>query len=582
LLSTRESLQAALRTAKESLVDAVRVAPRWLAFSSLLLLAQALLPGAQVVLLERVVERLAGDPWAALLGLTAVVGLMYPLGQVALAATQRMALRLRLRYRSDLAYAAARLTPSRLAQPEVTTDLEASQTATAAMDDVAGRTLQVLGAGVTAVVLCAVVWTINPVSGLLVITALVPTVLAFTVISRMEASGWPKVAAFDRRANYATEQLIQQRPGTELAVLGSGRKVAALVAAQRTDATQVLDLMVRKAMLMELAAALATALLFGGALFALVIGGASGAGAAAAAAGTISGLNAIRTCGYAFGTIITAAPQARIYRRFLASVPPEAPQVVKHAVRSVCLDDVTFTYPGATEPALENVSIRAEHGEMIALVGVNGAGKTTAINTLVGMLTADSGRVLIDGVDASTMTETERLGHFGLLVQEFGKFEFTLRDVVALGSPADAVQDEDVLRALASAEAASFTRRMGVDAQLGQQWGGTGVSGGQWQRIALARIYLRNAGIWILDEPTSAIDAEAEREIFGELRRTKHTRITIVVSHRAWTLREMDRIYLIEGGSVVQEGSYADLVRAADGRFAEIFEGQATESYRAR
>ena len=97
MLSTRESLQAALRTAKESLVDAVRVAPRWLAFSSLLLLTQALLPGAQVVLLERVVERLADDPCATLLGLTAVVGLMYPLGQVALAATQRMALRLRLR-----------------------------------------------------------------------------------------------------------------------------------------------------------------------------------------------------------------------------------------------------------------------------------------------------------------------------------------------------------------------------------------------------------------------------------------------------------------------------------------------------
>ncbi|MDX6259257.1 MAG: ATP-binding cassette, subfamily bacterial [Kribbellaceae bacterium] len=99
-----------------------------------------------------------------------------------------------------------------------------------------------------------------------------PIVLAFTIISRMEAHGWPEVAAFDRRPAYATEQLIQQRPGTELATLGSGRKVAALVAAHRGEATRVLDLMVRKAMLLELAAALATALLLGGTLVALVLG----------------------------------------------------------------------------------------------------------------------------------------------------------------------------------------------------------------------------------------------------------------------------------------------------------------------
>lgn len=575
---------SALRTSQRSLIDAARNTPSWLVLSSLLLLLQAVLPGAQVVLLEQVVDNMLEEdaPWFALGALTAVVGLMYPLGQVALAATQRMALRLRLRYRSDLAYAAARLTPSKLAQPEVVTDLEASQTATAAMDDVPGRTLQVLGAGVTSAALCAVVWAINPISGLLVVAALVPTVGAFTVISRMEAHGWPLVAASDRRASYATEQLVQQRSGTELAVLGSGRKVAALVAAHRGEATHVLDLMVRKAMLLELAAALATALLFGGALVALVLGGASGAGAAAAVAGTISGLNAIRTCGYAFGTIMTAAPQATIYRRFMASVPPAPQQVIKRKVDEVRLENVSFSYPGAHEPALLEVSIRARRGEMIALVGVNGAGKTTAVNLLVGMLAPERGRVLIDGVDTTTMTETERLGHFGLLVQEFGKFELTLRDVVALGSPASVVPDDAVLRALASAEAASFTRRMDLDTQLGQQWGGTGISGGQWQRLALARIYLRDAGIWILDEPTSAIDAEAEREIFHELRRTRHDRITVVVSHRVWTLREMDRIYVLDGGRVVQQGSYADLVATGGGRFAEIFDGQATDSDRPR
>ncbi|ADB32020.1 ABC transporter related protein [Kribbella flavida DSM 17836] len=577
-LSTRASLRDAVRTAGESLTDAATGTPRWLVISAALLLAQAVLPGAQVVLLERVVEMLSEGrtSWAPLLGLTAVVGLMYPLGQVALAATQRMALRLRLQYRTELAYAAARLPPSRLARPDVTTDLEASQNATTAMDGVAGRTLQVLGAAVTAVVLCAVVWQINPLSGLLVAAALVPTVLAFTAIARMEARGWPDVAAADRRAAYATEQLVQQRSGTELAVLGSGRKVAALVGLRRGAATTVLDRMVGKAMLWELAAALATAVLFGAALVALVAGGASGAGAAAAVAGTISGLNAIRLCGYAFGTIITAAPQARIYRRFVASVPASVPQTVVRDVGSVCLENVGFSYPGADQEALRGVSIRAERGEMIALVGVNGAGKTTAVNVLVGMLTPSSGRVLIDGRDAAVLSESERLGHFGLLVQEFGKFEFSLREVVGLGAPGP-VDDDGVRRALVSAEAETFTRRLadGLSSQLGQQWGGTGVSGGQWQRLALARIYLRAAGIWILDEPTSAIDAEAEREIFTELRRTRHERITIVVSHRAWTLREMDRIYVLDDGVVVQQGRYEQLLGVRDGRFARIFAGQA-------
>ncbi len=571
-LSTREALRDSVRTATESLSDAARWARGWLTVSAVLLLAQAALPAAQVVVLERLVD--GRRSWGPLLGLTVVVGAMYPLGQIGLAATQRMGLRLRLRYRVELAHAAARLAPSRLARADVTTDLEASQAATAVMDVVAGKTLQVLGAGVTSVVLCAVVWEINPVSGLLVLAALAPTVLAFTGISRMEARGWPVVAAADRRAAYATEQLVQQRSGTELAVLGTGGRVAELIAVRRTEATKVLDRMIGSAMLWEFAAALATAALFGGALVALVQGGASGAGTAAAVAGTISGLNAIRLCGYAFGTIITASPQARTYRRFVASVPPADPQVVVRSVRSIELDAVSYAYPGADRPALRNVSIRAERGEMIALVGVNGAGKTTAVGTLVGMLRPSTGRVLLDGRDAAVLTESERLGHFGLLVQEFGKFEFALRDVVALGAPTG-VTDDAVRRALVSAEAESFTRRLpGLDAQLGQQWGGTGISGGQWQRLALARIYLRGAGVWILDEPTSAIDAEAEREIFSELRRTRHERITVVVSHRAWTLREMDRIYVLDEGVVVQQGRYDELLAEDGGRFAQMFREQ--------
>ncbi|MEU8223186.1 ABC transporter ATP-binding protein [Kribbella sp. NPDC048915] len=281
-------------------------------------------------------------------------------------------------------------------------------------------------------------------------------------------------------------------------------------------------------------------------------------------------MNAIRQCGYAFGSIVTAAPQAAIYRRFVRSVPETPARAVVPVVHSVALDNISFQYPGAPEPTLADVSLHACRGELVALVGVNGAGKSTAVNLLIGALRPHRGRVLINGDDVSALSEGERLAHFGLLVQEFGRFEFTLRDTVGLGAPG-AVTDRDIRAALSG----SFAAELPLDTQLGQQWGGTGISGGQWQRLALARIRLRSAGVWILDEPTSAIDAEAEREIFAELRRTSAGRITIVVSHRAWTLRGMDRIYVIDAGAVVQQGTYDELMNHPDGRFARLFATQA-------
>jgi ATP-binding cassette subfamily B protein len=192
------------------------------------------------------------------------------------------------------------------------------------------------------------------------------------------------------------------------------------------------------------------------------------------------------------------------------------------------------------------------------------------VNALIGAVRAE-GCVEIDGRDLSTCTSSDRAGFFGLLTQEFGRYEFTVREVVGLGGPGP-VTDEDMARALVGAHADGLVAALphGLDTQLGQQWHGVGLSGGQWQRLALARIHVRGAGIWILDEPTSAIDAETEEKIFQELRRTAEERITIVVSHRAWTLRAMDRIYVMDGGRIVQEGRYEELVDVP-GRFAEIF-----------
>jgi ATP-binding cassette subfamily B protein len=326
-------------------------------------------------------------------------------------------------------------------------------------------------------------------------------------------------------------------------------------------------------------AGVATGALVAAALLVLVTQKAS-AGAAAGVVAAIAGAGAISSAGQSVAQLGQAAPKVARFRQLLRDAPPATPQTDPPAVTSIEATDLAFTYEGAPRAALGGVSFSARKGEMIALVGPNGAGKTTAVNCLTGALRPASGRVLVDGRDASLMAEAERLSLFGALSQEFGRFEVPVRDAVGLGQPVRELSDPELMNALSGAQARDLVTTMpaDLDTQLGEQWeNGVGVSGGEWQRLALARIYARNAPIWILDEPTSAIDAEAEYEVFTQLQHTRADRITIVVSHRAWTLREMDRIYVLDDGQIVESGSFDELVNAG-GRFAALFRNQMATS----
>ena len=145
-----------------------------------------------------------------------------------------------------------------------------------------------------------------------------------------------------------------------------------------------------------------------------------------------------------------------------------------------------------------------------------------------------------------------------------------------MGISGRSATDEQLWDTLEKARAAEFVRALpaGLDTQLGEQWGGVGLSGGQWQRLALARLILRNTDLWVLDEPTSAIDAETEEDIFTSLREIAAGHMTILVSHRAWTLRHADRIYVMDAGAIVESGTYAELM-ARDSYFARLFASQA-------
>lgn len=212
---------------------------------------------------------------------------------------------------------------------------------------------------------------------------------------------------------------------------------------------------------------------------------------------------------------------------------------------------------------------------MVGIVGANGAGKTTLVRRMVGLLEEASGVVQLDDLRLETLEASDRLSYFGLLSQEFGRYELTIRDALLLGTTREAVADDELWAALETASLRDAVEKLphGLETQLGQQFDGVGLSGGQWQRLALARIALRDAPIWVLDEPTSSVDAETERDIFDDLAAGKAGRITFVVSHRASTLVNLDRIYVIDGVTVVQSGTFDELSEAP-GRFREIFRDQ--------
>ena len=270
------------------------------------------------------------------------------------------------------------------------------------------------------------------------------------------------------------------------------------------------------------------------------------------------------------------------YFSFLATEPlvrvPDPPHVLPSGTLDrIEFDDVSFTYPGGTEPALAGLSLDVRAGELLALVGENGAGKSTLVKLLLRFYDPDHGAVRLGGVDLRGVDPRELRSRIGILFQDFATYELTVRENVVIGRPEDPHDDGRVMAALRDARGDWLVRKMarGLDSRVGRLFeGGHDLSGGEWQRLALARLMYRDADIWVLDEPTSSLDPEAEAGIFAELKQQLRGRIGIVISHRFSTVRIADRIAVIAGGRVTELGSHAELV-AARGHYARLFELQA-------
>jgi ATP-binding cassette subfamily B protein len=270
------------------------------------------------------------------------------------------------------------------------------------------------------------------------------------------------------------------------------------------------------------------------------------------------------------------------YFSFLSIGPlvpvPAKPRVLPPGmIDGIDFDGVSFSYPGGSGIALQDLDLHIRSGELIALVGENGAGKSTLVKLLLRFYDAQKGAIRIGGIDVREMDPEQLRGRIGVLFQDYATYELSVRENIVMGWPYKEPKDEQIVKALRDSRSEWLVSKLpnGLDSKVGRLFeGGHDLSGGEWQRLALARIMYRNADIWILDEPTSSLDPEAEAAIFAELKENLKGRIGIVISHRFSTVRIADRIAVIAAGRVAELGSHEALLEVG-GRYAELFELQA-------
>jgi ATP-binding cassette subfamily B protein len=242
--------------------------------------------------------------------------------------------------------------------------------------------------------------------------------------------------------------------------------------------------------------------------------------------------------------------------------------------RGLELEHVSFTYPGSDEAALSDVSLQLRPGESLAIVGENGSGKTTLIKLLTRLYEPTAGRIMLDGLDLKQWDVEALRQRVGVIFQDFGRYQFSVGENIGAGDVRYFEDRDRWSKAAKAGTAAPFIDEMagGYDTQLGRWFkDGRELSGGQWQKIALSRAFMRSdADILVLDEPTAAMDAAAEAEVFEHFRGMSASKMTILISHRFSTVRAANHIIVLSGGRIIEQGNHEALM-AMGGQYAQLF-----------
>jgi ATP-binding cassette subfamily B protein len=257
---------------------------------------------------------------------------------------------------------------------------------------------------------------------------------------------------------------------------------------------------------------------------------------------------------------------------------PAQPRAVPATMQTgIVFENVGFRYPGAERWAVRNLNFTLRAGEVLALVGENGAGKTTLVKLLARLYDPDEGRILLDGHDLRDYDLAELRANIGVIFQDFVRYHFTAAENIAVGR-IEARQDRERVEAAARSSLASEVIEklpLGYDQVIGKRFKtGVDLSAGEWQKVAIARAYMRDAQLLILDEPTASLDARSEFEVFQRFKELASAKTAVLISHRFSSVRMADRILVLAGGEIEEVGTHDQLL-ARRGRYAELFELQA-------
>ena len=443
------------------------------------------------------------------------------------------------------------------------------------MDFIAGGLVKLIGGIASALLLAAYAWW----APLLLGGAWPSTHWLLRESSVWQDRNTPEVRAAQRDAEYAYRLAVDPAPAKEVRLFGLADWIMARFVERRTrlhtlqyEATRLREKPLVWCLLLVVSANLV--------IFWSLAGAASG-GSLSLGRLVVFAQAAIGTSMIAFGGLNWAldgssAPVAAVLRLEAAMAPAGAlPSGTRAAgvmpAREIRFRDLTFSYPGGAAPVLDRFDLTIPAGSSLAIVGQNGAGKTTLVKLLCRLYDPQSGGIEVDGVDVRSIDLRSWRSRVAAVFQDFIRFELPLRDNVApAGAP-----DDRVRAALTAAGAADLA---GLDTILARGYdGGTDLSGGQWQRVALARALCAvqgGAGVVVLDEPTAQLDVRGEAEIFGRVLAAARHCTTILISHRFSTVRQADRICVLEHGRVVELGTHDELM-ALGGRYRTMFDLQA-------
>ncbi len=431
--------------------------------------------------------------------------------------------------------------------------------------------------------------TTNPALLPLLVTMTLPSAWSALTLARRRYESFHAWVQHERAGRLLGQLLIEPAAAPEIRVHGVGpfllRHYRAMSETAEAEQARLARLAARTGLIAAAWTGLATAATYA-TLGGLLLGG----GMALSVAGTA--VIAIRTGSQSLGTLVVevnalheealfVGDLERLHKEASGRAIPVGGAALPEDPKEIRFENVTFRYPGdAARPALDDVTLALPLGRIVALVGENGSGKTTLVKLLAGLYVPDSGRITWDGVDAATADRHALAERVAMVAQDFKRWPFTARVNVAVGRSSAPLADDRVADAVAEAGAQDVVADLprGLDTLLARNFsGGHELSGGQWQRVGIARAAYRKGRILIVDEPTAALDARAELEVFEKIRALAGGGQTVVlITHRLASVRHADLVHVLDQGKLVESGTPDELL-AAGGVYAELYSLQAEQ-----